>query len=318
MNVLSLDGLDAQNPLAFFAALGLLRVSDFSARQQGHERPRLSFVDEGRQTPRLHTALTLDEIVKLVLDDAAHCANDAALRLAYSDQNEEVSPDEPGATRDLKPPPVVARAYLSRLASGDRRAADLGAALFSELVPQGTDPNRVKPTAFHFTCGQQQFLEMAEDLRVRMRKDDVLEALVGPWQNQSTLPSFAWDASVTRMYALRASNPSGEKRGSIAAANWLGVQALAFFPVAVVRGRLVTTAVVGGWKDSVFTWPVWEPPLSVPTTAALLRTNVGRLSAREWAAWGITSVFSSKIQRPDKYGSFSPAAVVVPKERSGG
>ena len=42
---------------------------------------------------------------------------------------------------------------------------------------------------------------------------------------------------------------TGDKRGSIAVANWLGVQALAFFPVAAVRGRLVTTAVEGGWKE---------------------------------------------------------------------
>lgn len=315
MNVLSLDGLDAQNPLAFFAALGLLRVCDFHAQKQGHERPRLSFVDEGRQTPRLHTPLTLDTLVKLVLDDAALCANDDALRLAYSDDDEEVAPETPEATRDLKPPPLVARAYLARLARGQRRAADLGAALFSELVQQGTDGNRAKPTAFHFTSGQQQFLKMAEDLRVGITAAHVVEALIGPWRNESPLPSFAWDASVTRMYALRASNPSGEKRGSIAAANWLGLQALAFFPVVVVRGRLVTTAVVGGWKDSVFTWPTWEPALSVPTTAALLRTNLSRMSAREWAAWGVTNVFASDIQRPDKYGSFSPASVVVPKAK---
>jgi len=95
--------------------------------------------------------------------------------------------------------------------------------------------------------------------------------------------------------------------------NWVGLQALAFFPVAVERGRLMTTAVVGGWKDAVFTWPTWEPALGVATIAALLRTDVRKMSAREWAAWGITNVFSSNIQRPDKYGSFAPAAVVVPR-----
>ena len=249
MNVLSLDGLDAQNPLGFFAALGALRVADFHARERGHERPRLSFVDEGRQTPRLHTPLTLEQVIQLVLDDAARRTNDTALRLAYSDDGEQVLPEESGAVRDLKPPPAVARAFFTRLAGGERRAADLGAALFAEFVQQGTDGNRAKPTAFHFTSGQQQFLKMAEDLRVGMTEADVREALCGPWRNESVLPSFAWDASVTRMYALRASNPSGDKRGSIAAANWLGVQALAFFPVAAVRGRLVTTAVEGGWKE---------------------------------------------------------------------
>lgn len=55
----------------------------------------------------------------------------------------------------------------------------------------------------------------------------------------------------------------------------------------------------------------------MPTTAALLRVKVSQMSAREWAAWGITNVFAAGIQRPDKYGSFSPAAVVVPKSKPG-
>lgn len=313
MSSLTLTGLDAQNPLAFLAALGLLRVLDSHASQAQVPAPRLSFIDEGQITPRLSTPLALDEVIAIVLGDAAQQADNVALQLAYDDKGALVSPGASGATRDLKPSPAGARDLLARAATAGPRASRLAAAFFSELVQD--NKGNSKPTAFHFTAGQQAFLEMTERLRRGITADDVREALVGPWRNTSTLPSLTWDASVTRLYALRAGNPSLEKRGSVPAANWLGVLALEFFPVVVTGGaRLTTTGVVGGWKDSVFRWPVWEPALTAPTVAGLLRTPASRWTPSERTAMGITGVFASKIARTDQggYGSFSPAEVVLP------
>jgi hypothetical protein len=299
--------------LAYFAALGLLRVLDHHARQRGLRRPRLAFVDEGRQVPVLTSSFDLEAVIGLVLEDAASQVGNAALGLAYDDEGNLVGVDTPGATRDLKPIPDAARRFLERCADSDRRAADLAAGFFSELV-QDRSKGNTKPTALHFTAGQQAFLQMVESLRQGITAADVREALEGPWQNTSTLPSLSWDASVTRMYALRAGDPSKEKRGSVPAAYWLGVQALAFFPVIVRRGILITAGVKGGWKDSAFTWPLWAPSLIVPTIAALLRTNAARWSSKERAAIGLTAVFTARILRSDQggYGSFCPAEVVLP------
>jgi len=253
------------------------------------------------------------DVTKVILEDAAALADDPSLQLAYGASGEAVAPDAPGATRDLKPLPALARATLDRAALSPRRTADLVGGFFSELVQDNN--GNTKPTALHFTAGQQSFLEMVDVLRKGVTAADTQEALIGPWLNSSTLPSLSWDASVTRLYALRAGNPSKEKRGSIAAANWLGVQALAFFPVSVHRGRLVTARVRGGWKDSVFTWPVWDAGASAPVAAALLRDDPGRWRAAERAAQGVTAVFSSRILRSDQggYGSFCPAEVVLPR-----
>ena len=315
MTALMLTGLDAQNPLAFLAALGLLRVLDDHAARQAFERPRLSFIDEGRQTPKLLTALSMEEVVGVVLEDAAAQVVNPALRIAYNEAGSEVSPDASGATRDLKPSPTLARTILDRGALADRRTADLIAGFFSELVQDNN--GNTKPTALHFTAGQQSFLEMVDALGRGITAVDVNEALVGPWLNKSKLPSLSWDASVSRLYALRAADPSKEKRGSIACANWLGVQALAFFPVNVVGRKLATACVAGGWKDSSFTWPVWDAELLAPTVASLLRVDPRRSRSEERAAQGITAVFSSKILRSDQggYGSFCPAEVVVPKPK---
>lgn len=311
---LLLTGLNAQNPLGFFAALGLLRVLDSHQRCSEQERPRLSFDDDG-QTPQLGTSLSLDEVVAIAVADARSQSTNPVLALAYTDAGGRVPPDSDRARRDLKPSPALAREFLMTCAADERRIADLAAGLFSELVQDNN--GSTKPTALHFTAGQQEFLRMVEGLRAGLSENVLREALVGPWLNESSLPSLSWDSSATRYYALRARNPSSEKRGSVPAANWLGFLSLAFFPVYALRGRLTTTGIRGGWKDSVFTWPVWSAKLTVPLVASLLRIDVGRMTAKERLAVGVISVYSARILRSDQggYGSFSPADIVLPNER---
>ena len=312
---LLLTGLDAQNPLGFFAALGLLRVLDAHATSEGGQRPWLSFSEDG-QTPSLGTLLTLDEVIAIVIADARSKHLDPVLNFAYTDAGERVPRDDKRARRDLKPSPRLAREFLLACSTENRRIADLAAALFSELVQDNN--GATKPTALHFTAGQQEFLRMVQDLRAGLTEAALREALVGPWLNTSILPSLSWDSSATRYYALRARNPSSEKRGSVPAANWLAVQSLAFFPVVVRRRRLATACVTGGWKDSRFTWPLWESKLTVPVVSSLLRIDAGGLTAMERAATNVTSVLSARILRSDQggYGSFSPADIVLPVERS--
>ncbi len=319
MNTHVLTGLDAQNPLGFFAALGLLRVLDAHAAAAGGPRPMLGY-GNGDTCALLTCSGTLDDVIGIVLEDAVAQKAAAFLQIAYDTAGALTSSEHPDAKRDLKPSPAAARTILERAAAtGSRRDQDLLTGLFSELV---TDNNgNTKPTSLHFTAGKQVFLAMVEDLRAGVTADDLREALLGPWKNESTLPSLSWDASVSRQYALRASDPSADKKGSVAGANWLAVHGLAFFPVQVARDRLVTTATRGGWKDSVFTWPVWNVQLTAPTIASLLRASEPdpdhgrRWSAQERAAMGIEAVFWSKILRSDQggYGSFTPAAVVLPR-----
>jgi len=313
MSALRLPGLDAQNPLGFFAALGLLRVIDIHARERDIELPRLSFSSDASPSAMLVTELTIDDVVGLVLEDAAAQANCALLQLAYTNEGESCSPSSGDAKRDLKPKPAHAREFLTAVARSPRRDADLAAGLFSELVQDNN--GNTKPTALYFTAGQQAFLKMVDELRAGITADDVREALDGPWLSKSRLPSLSWDSSQSRLYALRATDPSSEKRGSVPSANWLAVQALAFFPVVVQRGRLVTTGVEGGWKDSVFTWPVWSVPITVPVVASLIRSDAGAWSARARAAMGVEMVFSSRILRSDQggYGTFAPADVILPR-----
>jgi hypothetical protein len=311
-----LTGLDGQNPLGFFAALGLLRVLDDDAVRRGVPLPALQFATTGEPVPTVSSDLTLEAIIAVVLEDARQQGGNHALQFAYTTEGKRVMAGDSSAVRDLKPPPSLAKELLEECAPRTRRESALVASWFSELVQDNN--GNTKPTSLHFTAGQQSFLEMVDDLRLGITSDDVREALLGPWLNTSRLPSLSWDSSIARNYALRANNPSKEKRGSVPAANWLGVIAMEFFPVAPRRDKLATTGVKGGWKNSVFTWPLWERPLTASAAAALLRIDLRGMRSAAWAALGVTRVYEAAIQRSDQggYGSFSPAAVVAPRQKN--
>jgi hypothetical protein len=311
MKALLLTGLDGRNPLGFLAAIGLLRVLDDDARRRRAMTPTLSF-DPPTGLARIASELDTSEIVDLVLSDAAAQADNRALQFAYTKDGDEARPGTDNAVRDLKPPPALAAKLLGDVATAPERVSGLAAAWFSELVQDNN--GNTKPTGFHFTAGQQTFLSMVEDLRTGISVEDVREALLGPWTNTSPLPSLSWDSTVTRLYALRASDPSGEKRGSVPAANWLGVIALEAFPVAPYGAELVSTGIQGRWKDSVFRWPLWSPGASFRAVSSLVRVDARKWTVTQRKELGITEVLGAKILRSDQggYGSFTPSHVELP------
>lgn len=314
---LKLEGLDASNPLAFFAALGLLQVlTDSSAAVEPRCEWRLSWRDEGRWLAVLHGSTDPELVIQRLQADVASWRGELALQLAYDGDGRRLPPWSDEATFDLKPSPDTFRAFADEVASNctpaQMRSTRLIAAYGSELV---TDNNgKLKPTALHFTAGQQTFLGMVRALQQGLTGDDFREALLGPWRNISKLPSLSWNASAPRIYAYRAQNPAGEKRGSVPASDWLAFMGLRFFPVASKRARLLTTGVKGGWKDSTLLWPVWTSHLSVNAIRSLLTWSGlhDPMAREECSAAGIAARYESRILRSDQggYGSFSPASVL--------
>lgn len=312
-----LPGLDASNPLGYLASLGLLQVlCDSESALEPHTRWRLSWHDEGRWLAVVHGVADIEFLVRRLHADVASWRDELALQLAYDEEGARVSASTDKATFDLKPKPDTFRAFTDEVAGDcapDRlRSARLVAAYGSELISDNN--GNLKPTALHFTAGQQTFLGMVRTLQQGLTANDFREALLGPWQNVSKLPSLSWNASAPRVYAYRADNPSGEKRGSVPAADWLAFIGLRFFPVASKRSRLLTTCVEGGWKDSRLRWPIWTPALTVNAIRSLLTWRGLRDAAvqERGAAAGIAAIYESRILRSDQggYGSFSPASVL--------
>lgn len=317
-NSITLSGLDASNPLAFMAALGTLQSLMDSGTDAGQDAPWcLSWRDEGRWVAVLHGCSDADAVIKRLIVEKESWRDELALQLVYDKEGMRLPADRDQGVCDLKPDPASFRVFVEEVAqastSAQQRSVRQVAAYGSELA---TDNNgRLKPTALHFTAGQQTFLGMVRSLQQRVSKDDLREALIGPWRNLSELPNLSWNASAPRIYAYRSSNPSGgDKRGSVPGADWLAFVGLRFFPVAAKRSRLQTTAVEGGWKNSTMVWPVWTSPLGLHAIRSLLGWRGLRDpdAREERSAAGIVALYESRIQRSDQggYGSFSPARVL--------
>lgn len=309
MSELLLTGLDAKNPLGFLAALGVVNALADQTRSGGLE-PRLGWRLMGSHRPVIVNGPGREELIELLLQDAASFRNEPAIeRLRYATAK--------GEAHDLKPPPEIFASYLHELiAGGSPRSLSFASAFATDVVVDNN--GNAKPTALHFTAGQQEFLSMVDELLEGVRKEDLEEALFGPWRYRRPLPVLQWDNSTARDYALRASDPSTEKKLGVPGADWLAFRGLPFIRVAPVGQRIVTTGVRGEWKTGAFRWPIWTEPLCRSVIAALLSSpELFDLDPKVLRVRGIAFVLESAIRRSDQggYGSFSPARVARPSDR---
>ncbi len=157
-------------------------------------------------------------------------------------------------------------------------------------------------------------LRMVRQLAADIDTERLTEALFGPWRYDSALPSFGWDNRGERIYAVRATNPSKDKRLGVPGADWLAFLGLSYFPVWNQSGALHTTACSANWKHGTFTWPLWSRPLAPPVIRSLLRdSSVSSATDDQRRIRGITVTLQAPIRRSDQggYGSFGAAEPVV-------
>lgn len=308
---MQLSALDGYNPLAFLTACGVTTV----LAEHGKE-VRLSWQDNGRWVPQLHTDLSREALLEVLLNDIAAWRDGPALDLHYSKNKSDPEPGE----WDLKAPPDVFRRYLDKVRSAQghlpwwRHAAAFAA--------EGVTDNsgKTKPLALHFTAGQQRFLEMVGKLvapSTGVSESDLGEALFDGWRYQRELPVLGWDATDTRDYALRARNPSGDSKMGNAGADWLAFRALGILRSVRDGDRIRTTGCRGGWKDGTFRWPLWEVPAGLASIRTLTNLPEQELNTtRKRRARGVCCVLESRIRRSDQggYGSFSPSRLIVSEE----
>jgi hypothetical protein len=313
MTDLELTGLDGANPLAFLAALGVLVALDEAHRGPEAERPRLAWRLRGGWRPVLRSGVgELEALAAALAADRARCTDEPALRFTTP------VPDKDGGIKlepEVKPLPGLLRDTLRGWAAAaspeHRRTLDWFTAFISEGAVDGNGNG--KPTSLHFTAGQQRFLGAAVQLAESVRQEHLAEALAGPWTYASRLPVMGWDNTETRDYALRATNPSDDKKCGNPGADWLALRGLVLLPTAARRGEQRTPGVSGGWKSSTFTWPLWAEPLPRAVVSALLTAEEpATLTGSQRARRGIATVLRARILRSDQggYGSVTPSEPV--------
>ncbi|MGI8721832.1 MAG: type I-G CRISPR-associated protein, Cas3-extension family [Geodermatophilaceae bacterium] len=300
MTELRLSGLIGTNPLGLFAALGAIDV----VRRSG--RPgRLRWTEDIEPQAVLEGVVDLDTLAALIDADRATWMSSPVLTWG---------PDGT-AMADLKLNQSDLRAWTSAVVSaGDRCHSDLQGALVAEGGLAGKGES--KPTHFHFTAGQQKFLLMARELASLVTATDARIALNGPWPRSSVLPVLGWEAGGDRVYALRGTDPSTDKKTGTPGADWLAFLGLTFFPVAARHGRLETTACSTGWKQGWFRWPLWTSALTPDVIRSVLADEtLWGLDDTHLRLRGVARVMQAPIRRTDQggYGSFGAAAEFLPE-----
>lgn len=305
MNEVALPALEGTNPLGFLAALGAL-----DALACANPGATLRWTDELVPHAAVGGVSDLDMLLDVIDRDRERWPDSALLNFPK---------DSPLA--DAKPDEKLLREWFEVMAEqhDDRADSDLLCALVAEGALDGN--KKAKPTHLHFTAGQQKFLEMVRSLAADVDRERLREAICGPWRYDSPLPSLSWDARGERVYAVRAINPSKEKRLGVPGSDWLAFRGLVFYPVTrTVTGSLRTTACDPGWKRSAFRWPLWSVPCTRNVIGSLVadgtlvsQSRRTRLRPDDLAARGILSVLEAPVRRTDQggYGSFGAPDVLA-------
>jgi hypothetical protein len=301
MTDLSLPALEGINPLGFLAALGVL-----DAVTSAGGEATLWWTDELAPHAVLRSSGNLESVLDVLDSDRRRWAHSPVLRYPAGEPLRDAKPDRAG----------LRGWFEAVLQSGGPADADLLCALVAEDALDGN--GNAKPTHLHFTAGQQQFLEMARTLASDVDADRLHEAVCGPWAYDSRLPSLSWDARGERVYAVRATDPSKDKRLGVPGADWLAFRGLIFYPVCAANGSLRTTACDTEWKRSAFRWPLWSVPAARDTVYSLVADP--RLVSQETTperryltGRGVQAVLQAPIRRTDTggYGSFGAPEILA-------
>ena len=258
----ALTGLRPENPIAWMAACGALRLLPGA---------RLRWAG---QTPELNCPS--DPVAELVGMLPQRVAADE-IRF---DHKLSANMDE-SAWTDLRTLPPH---WLSALGAQTERGA------------QGSNLRMRSGGNQHPVRDALRMLQHLSRLDEDACRDKVQEALFGPWRYEDAgLVAWGWDAAA-RVDAAGIGCKAEDlgKRGltsGVLAAYWLGWEALPLFPI--VNGRTL------GWHPSVgLTYPTWQEWLDYPELRALM-LGLARMRPREQAALGVRR-WQAAFLRTDK------------------
>lgn len=299
MSRIVLSGLSGTNPLGFLAALGLLRLLH---RQS--EGTRLGFLSDGSFHPFVEG---FDgDLATLVWDDCKLAEGKQPWFLEYKKQEKKGVK----LVADLKAPPSVFRDFLSSCVehwcTGEGEAVAYAAAFGTSVAVDGK--GNTKPTAFHFTAANQQFLSTVEVMRASVTHEWAKLSLFEGRAVRSGL-NLRWDPAAERNWALMANNPNEDGTSVDAPLEWLAFRGLPLFPTFPYGTRIITTGVSGHGNGMKITWPLWFIPISLKTVRSVLQM-IWTSTSQDRERRGVFAVCTSEIRRTNQgFGNFSPAEV---------
>lgn len=295
-----LTGVSGANPLGFMASVGLLRVASEEA-----PRARLGFLDDGSFYPFIEGVEGALEA--LVAADVKGNAGKQPWRLEYG----KTSKTGTSAVADLKPPPAEFEVFLRQAVKdwsrGKSSGAEYAAAYGTSVAKDGK--GNTKPTAFHFTAANQQFLGAIENLRSTVDTAWARQSLFdgGAWRPGGNV---RWDPTSDRNYALMARNPNDDGTSVDAPLEWLAFRGLPLFPTVPRGTRVLTSGVRGRGDEMRFSWPLWGVGAPLGAVASVITASLDEDEGPKLRARGVFAICTSEIRRTAQgFGNFGPASV---------
>ena len=296
---LLLNGLDGGNPLGFLAAVGTLRTVALSKPCRDW---RMKWRSRGAiWSPELVTSrgISPEELVELLAS-----ALDRATPEFDFDKNLTVSPKQ---FRNV--------AYNAQRCASfrERGHADFMAAFGCDALV-ADDGKTIQDTALRTMSGvgRQHFLGTMKQLVKETGARDLHRSLFEPWTYPDRKLGLHWDPQEVRRYALRWANPSdGDGVPTMRGANRLAVEALPLLPTAPNGKRLDTTGFMRSGRNTAFSWPIWDCPLSVDVVRSVLamaETQTSEPDRSALHAMGIVEVYRSHRITVDRYRNFAIAS----------
>jgi hypothetical protein len=255
-NGIALRALDGSNPLAFLAALGVLRLLHLTEPDGG---VRMCWERLGGFWRPMLEGLGANE------DGLVQCLVKAPW--APAGNFEQIGKNLTVPTERFGPFVREAHGVARRQ---DRRTADFAAAFGCEAC-QDKEKARIEYTDLCFITGSghQDFLGTIAALAKSVEAAHLRDALFGNWRAEKGL-SMRWDPSDAAEYALRWDDPGPKGAWAVWGANLLAVEALPYFPTMPAKRGLETTGFKSRNRQDEFTWPIWSRFASFDTVRSLM------------------------------------------------
>jgi hypothetical protein len=291
-----LTGLPIASPIAFMAALGLLRVA---AQDHGLD-VRLAWSAQAHHAC-LH-GIGRGALCELLAEHMRNRSKAPELNFEVRDEKGRAGPVQ--HLRTISPADFREAVRACR---DDARALDFLAGFGTDAIVN--DKGCIARNRLDFTSGQQRLVEefrsLATDLDPQTRRPAVPlgqridRALFGgPYEERHT---FGWDPAALMTHAHQRAAPTDSATPGQPMTVWLAVEALPLHPVLPTLRGARTTGFAG---TSAYVWPQWAEPLGLGEVALLRQRPVDSLPQLP----GVTAIWSSAVTSVGKYGFLLPAA----------
>lgn len=304
---LLLNGLDGANPLAFLAALGTLRVINEHETASPCDWRMLWKQNQSCWSPMISGDIPLskEELIRMIVSKPRDMEKHPVKLFPHN--NLKISCEN---FYD------VALDAQNKAIFTDHQYADFISAFGCESLPVSENNSDIQDTALRTMsgAGHQHFIGFMRELLANTGPEHLQSSLFETWQYSDPMPSLRWDPFDDRRYALRWKEPSSDPIHTMRGANRLAIEALPLFPTLPIERKLHTTGFSQSRNKGVlFTWPIWEIPLSINAVKSLIsldelqkhQPNRENLLAR-----GVVEIYRSQRITNGKYRNFTLATPV--------